>query len=418
MVRAIVGAGGKSRPDHPLAQSGILHCELMSSAVNDELSVEKVGCQLAAAIEEAFIDANWPSGELFGTEEQLCQLYGVSHRIYREAVRILTMRGTVHVRRGPHPGLVIADPDPDAIADIISGYTFLLRVSEQHKDEARRFVERTRQRLDAHGGTETENIVLQFLSNFIENTFNPGAPPKGLLSSKFRKTRAGQIALKVLEEYVWALSRPGTRVASEQQLSERYCADRSITRQAIRLLEHSGVITSFPGRGNGLFTQEPPAGPVCRLLCCYFAANKLPKSLSFLLFETMSIEMVALAAETVGAEPLDRCQILLDRLAGAGPITMVDMLAVEDSFASVLNNPFISLIFKSVRGYIAPMIARETQYLPGEIGSYYLESSQKILRAIRNGDTAGAAAAQVEKLSHMRELERLNNPWLSEQLHH
>jgi len=104
----------------------------MSEAVSDELSVEKLGCRLAVAIDEAFIAAGWPSGEVYGSEAALCSRYGVSRRIYREAVRVLTMRGTARLRRGSS-GLVITSPDPEIVADMLRGYAYLVGVTEEQR---------------------------------------------------------------------------------------------------------------------------------------------------------------------------------------------------------------------------------------------------------------------------------------------
>lgn len=384
----------------------------MSEAVSDALSVDKTGCRLAAALEEGFAAAGWPSGELYDCEDSVCRRYGVSRRIYREAVRVLTMRGTARLRRGARPGLVVTAPDPELTADILRGYAYLIGVTEAHRTQAIDFLDRVCTRMTGHDPRSSASDALVFLSRFLREQLHPGMPPIGVAKEKFRKTRAGQIAIKHLEQHVATAFTPGRRVGSEQQLSEQYSADRSITRQAIRLMESSGLISSQPGRGNGLITMQPPSGPVCRLLCCYFAAQKLPVPAAFDLFEAMSIETVVLCAQTAEPRYIESLQaILAGRRAEAWQLS--DMIAVEDALYAGVSNPLIDLMLRSIRGYVAVTIAQDDKQVPVEVATCFSDHMQRLLTALSHNDAAAAIEVQTDKLSRIRELEQRYHPALA-----
>jgi DNA-binding FadR family transcriptional regulator len=65
---------------------------------------------VAEGIERRIIEAQWPVGEIIGSETSLIADFGVSRGVLREAVRILEHHGTARMRRGPGGGLVVSPP--------------------------------------------------------------------------------------------------------------------------------------------------------------------------------------------------------------------------------------------------------------------------------------------------------------------
>lgn len=388
----------------------MLGCRLMSEAVHDE-PMDKLACRIAVALEEQFIAAAWPSGQLFDSEEMLCRQFGVSSRIMREAVRVLELRGTARLRRGIHPGLEIAAPDDDLVVDVLRGYTFLNRVSEHERTEAIAFLDRIERRLQVNGQSTAGTPGLDFLQDFTRNHLAPGTKPIGVLNGKFHRVRAGRIASNLIEQFIAHGFEPGRRVGSEPEISARFQADRSIARQAIRLLESSGMVASRPGRGNGLILQRPPAGPVCRLLCCYFAANRLPVSKAFALFRAMSVEAVRLLASKASPADIQRLQqTLAADWTANGSAQLSNVFSTEDSQFEAINNRIISLFLMSIRAYAALTVAEGGLAMPTETASYFADSTRRVFDAIARREPEAAALAHDQKLQAMCELERRHNP--------
>jgi DNA-binding FadR family transcriptional regulator len=107
--------------------------------------------RLAAQIENDIVKAGWPVGELFGSEIDLMERYGVSRSILREAIRLLEHHLVAEMRRGRSGGLYVTQPDPVVIADAVALFLRYRNVSARDLFEVRRSLEVTAVRLAAEG---------------------------------------------------------------------------------------------------------------------------------------------------------------------------------------------------------------------------------------------------------------------------
>jgi DNA-binding FadR family transcriptional regulator len=73
-------------------------------------------------IEMKIIDLDWPVGKVIGSEADLLAEYRVSRAALREAIRLLEHHNVAYMRRGPGGGLVVAEPDPQAVAHAAAVY--------------------------------------------------------------------------------------------------------------------------------------------------------------------------------------------------------------------------------------------------------------------------------------------------------
>jgi DNA-binding FadR family transcriptional regulator len=87
---------------------------------------DSVAKQIAQRLREAILDGRLKVGERLPTEEELAQKYGVSRATIREALKRLAAQSLVHARRGPSGGNFVTHPDPDRLAEILTGSTTLL----------------------------------------------------------------------------------------------------------------------------------------------------------------------------------------------------------------------------------------------------------------------------------------------------
>src|SRR5215469_7153261 len=88
-------------------------------------------------IEMRIIEMGWPVGKVIGSEADLLAEYGVSRAALREAVRLLEHHNVASMRRGPGGGLVVAEPDPDAVAHAAAVYLGYRKVSPPELFETR-----------------------------------------------------------------------------------------------------------------------------------------------------------------------------------------------------------------------------------------------------------------------------------------
>jgi DNA-binding FadR family transcriptional regulator len=77
---------------------------------------------LAAAMHEDIAADGWRTGSVFGTEAELLARYGISRSVLREAVRLPEYHTVARMRRGPGGGLIVTEPQQEAIVDTIALY--------------------------------------------------------------------------------------------------------------------------------------------------------------------------------------------------------------------------------------------------------------------------------------------------------
>jgi DNA-binding FadR family transcriptional regulator len=86
----------------------------------------KLAGRAAEQIIADVIELGWPVGQVLGSESELLERYGVSRAVLREAIRLVEHQHVARMRRGTGGGLVIDEPDVDAV--IGPAINYLLRV--------------------------------------------------------------------------------------------------------------------------------------------------------------------------------------------------------------------------------------------------------------------------------------------------
>jgi DNA-binding FadR family transcriptional regulator len=92
---------------------------------------------IADQIERTIVDQRWEPGDLFGSEVDLIERYGVSRAVFREAVRLLEHHGLAEMRRGLGGGLFIRQPNPQPVAKAMAVYLDFEKVEPRQLEEAR-----------------------------------------------------------------------------------------------------------------------------------------------------------------------------------------------------------------------------------------------------------------------------------------
>ncbi|BBX01898.1 GntR family transcriptional regulator [Mycolicibacterium moriokaense] len=75
----------------------------------------KLAGRAAEQIVADVIELGWPVGHVLGSEAELLERYGVSRAVLREAVRLIEHQHVARMRRGTGGGLVIDEPNVDAV---------------------------------------------------------------------------------------------------------------------------------------------------------------------------------------------------------------------------------------------------------------------------------------------------------------
>jgi DNA-binding FadR family transcriptional regulator len=102
---------------------------------------KKLAEQTSEKIEMRIIEMDWPVGKVIGSEADLLAEYEVSRAALREAIRLLEHHNVAYMRRGPGGGLVVAEPDPDAMAHAAAVYLRYRKVTPPDLFETRTALE-------------------------------------------------------------------------------------------------------------------------------------------------------------------------------------------------------------------------------------------------------------------------------------
>ena len=146
----------------------------------------KLGEILAEQIENEIISSGWPVGKVLGSEAELIDRYGVSRAVFREAMKIVNHHRVAEMRRGPGGGLVVVEPDLNAVIRAVALLLEFAHIGPDKVHETRKALEvecarLAAERIDLQGierleqllAVEEENIVASRLPDGRER----GRPP-------------------------------------------------------------------------------------------------------------------------------------------------------------------------------------------------------------------------------------------------
>lgn len=391
---------------------------LFSLIVGELLSDLKSGCRIANCIEADLIKRGWPVGMIYGSESELSQRFQVGRAVIREAVRVLEVRGSARMRRGPHGGLQTLRPQSAQSVEMTADYVLLLGVQGNQIADARALIKQVKAQIDRRIDlgepysdelTQSKRVAVAFFEDLISTTqrllySNDTRKQSGSITRPlFHHSRAGQIARRLMTECTPQQWVKGIRLGSIFDLCERYRIDRGVLRQAIRILESAGMAVSLCGRGHGLVTQAPRPASVCRLVSCHFAAYGLSTSAAMELFHCISVEAAAKAAELAAPAQIARIRLALAAAERADEAKLAHaVFELEESQFAVLDNPLIDLFLRSTKAFPSWHIANNAN--SAMLNSVYLNETRKVAAAIARNDRAGAATAQHLKFCRLAEI--------------
>jgi GntR family transcriptional regulator, transcriptional repressor for pyruvate dehydrogenase complex len=215
-----------------------------------------------------------------------------------------------------------------------------------------------------------------------------------------RKT-ATLLAQRIVGEISSRSLPPGTMLASEREMLERYGVARGTLREALRFLEMQGVITIKPG---------PAGGPTVNLV----APRSLASAIALLLqlsnarfatiLETRRLlepELAALSASRASPEDIDRLRASVEAMGaslGDTETFLAENREFHDLVADASGNELFSLLVRSLE-WITDASVLGVEYRPSHRAGI-LKAHKAILSAIATAD--GPAAADAMRV-HMTE---------------
>ena len=225
---------------------------------------------------------------------------------------------------------------------------------------------------------------------------------------QFQQVRPVRLYQRIVEQIEEALAngdlKPGQRLPSERELVAQFGASRSTVREALRVLESSGVVRSRPGNPYGPeilpFTPSGLTKQMTRL--AQVEHLSLAELISFRMILDGSANM--LAARLRSSEELAAMEQAIAVMADAIDLGYAEFskadVAFHDVVALASRNALIQICNQVVREVVLSLIsdkitrARSSKALMRES----LRHHQEVLEAIRGGDGPGAARISRQNL--------------------
>jgi len=230
---------------------------------------------------------------------------------------------------------------------------------------------------------------------------SPGAP---LLAASRLPTAGGTLASSIartLAAEILSTSRAGTRLGSEWDLCERFNVSRLTLRQAVRLLQDSGLIDCRRGRGNGLVVRERRAPGAIRLMLAYLIGEKMdPMAAGTILFQ-INCNVPALAVARADVQNRQALEAALLRVESCDPFDRLDLLDLVQCVSRVADSPIIDLFSRGLAAYEARFRASLTERLPACAQASYFRLVRRLLDRLPVGDRSELEWAKAESSALM-----------------
>jgi DNA-binding FadR family transcriptional regulator len=380
----------------------------LASASEGEPAHRLAAEKLAQLIENDIATLGLTPGSAFGSLRELTERYRQGRSVVREAVSLLERRGLGRMRPGPCGGFIVAKPTAAAIGAELAGYLRAAGTTRQSLLDAG-------EALDLMRARQTEQTVpvvrlldacLAHLAQQCESSC-PGAdddPDAAPTSESLPAAIARRLTAQIAKT-----GRTGARLGSEWELCEQFQVSRLTLRQAIRLLQDSGLVECRRGRGNGLVIRNRLASGSIRLALAYLIGERLdPLSAGTSLFQLNSY-VPALAVSRASAEQRAVLETALARLEARESFERYDLLALVQCVSRLADSPVIDLFSRCLAAYEARFHPSLAERLPASAQASYFRLIRRFLDIMPVDSVAGLPQAKQESSELMLEMSR-NRP--------
>jgi len=212
---------------------------------------------------------------------------------------------------------------------------------------------------------------------------------------------AREIAAQILTD-----DSAGTRLGSEWDLCERFNVSRLTLRQAIRLLQDSGLVECRRGRGNGLVVRDRRSAGAIRLVLAYLIGRQAdPFAAGTILFQ-LNRFVPALAVGRADASQRQLISSALSRVESCDPFDRYDLLGLVHCVSRLADSPIIDLFSRCLAAYEARFRPTLAERLPASAQASYFRLIRRLLDRPPVGSASEMEQAKLETSALMLEMSR------------
>jgi DNA-binding FadR family transcriptional regulator len=184
---------------------------------------------------------------------------------------------------------------------------------------------------------------------------------------------------------------PGDRLPSERELCTRFGASRVTVREALRVLEASGLLSIRVGAHGGAFLTTPTAERLSEGLADLISVSTLTATNVTEARIIVELGILPLAVERATDDDIAALFAMADEAKQAldvGTYNLEMSAAFHIRVAECTHNPAIAMLVQSFHGPLLMSLAESHQVAP--MGPRGIEEHRELAQAIENRD-AGAA---------------------------
>lgn len=230
--------------------------------------------------------------------------------------------------------------------------------------------------------------------------------------SAVRRRRPTQVADAIKSLIVEGGLREGDRLPTEAELIERFQKAKSTVREAMRILEAEGIVTTRTGPGGGTFVAAVSSQRASALLANYFYFQDLSLDEIYEVRRVLEPELAASIAGRLSEAEVSELEAILALYPSAPKSAEeerehhVASLRFHSKLAEIANNQLLGFVI----GFIAKILTDLTVYrqlykTPNEaLWREGREHQRALVEALKSGD---ARAARQIMRSHMTTARRL-----------
>lgn len=212
----------------------------------------------------------------------------------------------------------------------------------------------------------------------------------------FRPVSAGRISEEIVEQIKLAIRtgqlRPGDRLPPERDLAERFGVSRVSVRDALRILETSGLIEIRVGARGGAYVTAPPSALVGESIAHMLMLSALSPSEvaeARLVFELAIVPLVCERATDEDLALLTEICEESTRALARGDYPMELSARFHVALARGTHNFAIQLLIESFRGPLLMSLERAKEVVP-TMGRSGVREHIALVAALRDRDVTRA----------------------------
>src|SRR3984957_5061943 len=229
------------------------------------------------------------------------------------------------------------------------------------------------------------------------------SPPAG--QGIFRPVSTGRIS-EIIVDQIRALMRqgqlkPGDRLPPERDLCERFGVSRVTVREALRMLESSGLVQIRGGARGGAFVTAPSGDRVGEGLADMLTLSVISAADVTEVRMILEVGIVPLVCERATEEDLADLREICERSEQAlreGNYTMDMSLEFPTRVAAAAHNPAVSMLVESFRGPILMSLEQAKSAAP-EMGKLGTQEHERFIEAVGRRDAQAATTIMAQHLT-------------------